>query len=126
MRWIWNTGVWMSSAMECLGCKSWPAPDATGRIADYLRLRSGFRVGQQGHQIALLVEPDEVVAAADMGRTDEDLRHRAAAGDLDHRVAFGGVQVDADFFDVLDAALLEQHLGTYAIRAHLRRVHLDL
>jgi hypothetical protein len=60
---------------------------------------------EQRREAAALVERDEVVAAADMGVADEDLRHGAPAGELHHGVALGGVQVDADLLDLLDAAL---------------------
>ena len=52
-----------------------------------------------------------------MGVADEDLRHGAAAGELHHRRALGRVQVDADFVDRIDPALLQQRLGAHAIRA---------
>src|SRR5205085_7419002 len=91
----------------------------SGWIADY-----GSRRVQEGHEPTALVECDEVVATAHVGVADEDLRHRASAGDLHHGLPLGGVQVDANFVDQLDAALLEEHLGADAIRAHLRGVHL--
>jgi hypothetical protein len=56
---------------------------------------------------------------------DENLRHGAPAGALHHRLALRRVQVDADLFDVRDAALLEQHLRPMAERTDLRGVHLD-
>jgi hypothetical protein len=34
---------------------------------------------EQGHEAAAAVQRDQVVAAADVGVADEDLRHRAAA-----------------------------------------------
>ena len=45
------------------------------------------------------VERDQVVAAADVGVADEDLRHGVAAGELDHGRALAGSLVDADLVD---------------------------
>ena len=42
-----------------------------------------------------------------MALADEDLRHRAPAGELHHVLALNGVQIDAYFFDLRDTALLE-------------------
>src|SRR3990167_7834637 len=80
---------------------------------------------QQRNQAATLVERDQVVAAADVGVADEDLRHGAPAGDFDHRVALGRVQVDADILDLRDATLLQQRLGALAVRADRKSTRLN-
>src|SRR3954468_21545102 len=98
-RWIWNTGVWVSSDMVlsrltktsekspragCAGCGADYVRGAAGELKRLVCERrcgaSGGRSRQQGRQPAALVERDQVVAAADMGVADEDLRHGAAPG----------------------------------------------
>src|SRR5690554_3038183 len=54
---------------------------------------------------------------------DEDLRNRAASGDLHHLAAQAGVEVDTDLLDIGHAARLEQLLGAHAERAHGAGVH---
>src|SRR5690606_21802748 len=72
------------------------------------------------------VERRQVVEAADVALSDEDLRHRAAAGFLDHLVATRRLEIDVDLLDVGDAARLQKHLGALAIRAGAGAVHQDL
>ena len=104
MRWIWNTGVWLSSAMEVSWSKG--ARDRTGASRSGIIAQGRTPPApaqaqlQQRHEAAALVERDQVVAAADVGVADEDLRHGAPAGELHHGVALGGVQVDADLLDL--------------------------
>src|ERR1700712_718986 len=96
MRWIWNTGL-LSSAMEFSRLEGRPGTRTAGRRAAALSPRAhdrGFHgAGRSGLQAPAKkgkkapppVERDRVVAAADVGRADEDLRHRAApAGRLQH------------------------------------------
>src|SRR5690606_26300457 len=63
---------------------------------------------------------------AHVGVADVDLRHGASAGAFHHDLALFRVLVDADFLDVVDTALFQQHFGAYAIRAHGRAVHDDV
>ena len=64
------------------------------------------------------VERDQVVAAADVGVADEDLRHGVALrSGRSWSSRSAGLLVDADLVDRLDAALLQQRLGALAIRA---------
>ena len=81
---------------------------------------------EQGDQAAPAVERDQVVAAADMGLADEDLRHRAPAREVHHGGARLRVAVDADLLDLLDALGLEDLLGANAVRANGGGVHLDV
>ena len=50
-----------------------------------------------------LVQRHQVIATADVGFAHINLRHGAATRDLHHVVALDGVEVDADFFDLLNA-----------------------
>ena len=134
MRWIWKTGV---ASVGHDGFRWWqarPAPpcSATDRKRGLSRSRVARRPGlspairrQQRHQAAALVERDQVVAAADVGVADEDLRHGAAPGELHHahRVRPGSRSTRTSSI-VVDAALLQQRLGADAVRADLRGVHL--
>src|SRR2546423_11028819 len=123
-RWIWNTGFWLSSAMAISQSKQSPLAGMRGLDRQLSPARWGRKPGggsrrlQEGHQPAALVQRDEVVAAADVGVADEDLRHGAAAGDLHHRLPLVGGQVDTGLVDLVHAALLEQHLGADAVTAH--------
>src|SRR6185436_3520360 len=83
------------------------------------------RAGQQGLEAAATVERDQLVAAADVGVADEDLRHRPALRQLDHGLALAGLLVDPDLVDRLDAALLQERLRAQTVRAGRRAVHLD-
>src|SRR6188768_2672345 len=129
MRWIWNIGVVLvSSAMRSsrsLGWGSAAAGDAKGGDRRRGRGRGLSRAGQERLEAAAAVERDQFVAAADVSLADEDLRHRPAACQLDHRLALGGLLVDADLIDGLDAALLQERFRAYAVRAGRRAVHLD-
>ena len=79
---------------------------------------------EQGHQLATAVQCHQVIVAAHVGVADVDLRHRAAAGDLHHVAARGGVGVDADLLDLLHALGLEDLLGPDAVGADGGGVHL--
>ena len=70
----------------------------------------GSGATEQRHQATALIQGDQVVAAAHVGVTDEDLRHGTTAGDVHHVGALGRVQVNTDFFNLADAAL-EQRSG---------------
>src|SRR3990167_1844598 len=80
---------------------------------------------QQRGQAAAAIQRHQVVAAADMGLADEDLRHRAAAGQRDHLLTLLRVEVDAHLVDGRHAALLQQGLGLDAVGADLGGVHAD-
>src|SRR5574340_448995 len=74
---------------------------------------------QQRYQFAGGVERRGVVETANVGVADEYLRHgAAAAGAGDHLVLHRGVEIDADLFDLGDAAALEQALGGDAVWAY--------
>jgi hypothetical protein len=60
-----------------------------------------------------------------MGRPNEDLGHCAPTGDVHHQLALLGISVNANFFDLLNAAGLENLLGPHAIGANSGGVHLD-
>src|SRR5688572_16834409 len=83
---------------------------------DYRPAASGAL--QQRDEAAAAVERDQVIAAADVGVADEDLRHGAPLGGVHHRDAGLGVAVDADLLDLFDALGLEDLLGSNAIRAN--------
>jgi hypothetical protein len=63
--------------------------------------------GQQCGQLAALVERDEIVTATDVGLANENLRHGAPAGELHHGISSRRIQIDADFFDDINASGLE-------------------
>jgi hypothetical protein len=54
---------------------------------------------------------------------DEDLRHRAAPGQRDHRRALRRVEIDPHLVDRSTPRCLQQGLGALAVRADLRGVH---
>src|SRR5690606_38125358 len=126
MRWIWNTGVLLSSAMMSRSQSKARDRDGAGCGGrNYRRaMRRASVLREQGREAAALVERDQVVAAAHVMLADEALRHGAPPGDLHHVLALGRVQVDADLLDGVDAALLEQRLGVQAVGAHQGRIHL--
>jgi hypothetical protein len=78
---------------------------------------------QQRHQAAALIQGNQVVATADMGVTDEDLRDRAPAGQLHHALPCTGIGVHTHLVDGLHAALFQQALGPNTERADLGGVH---
>ena len=93
---------------------------------------------QQRHQAAFGVQGHQVVTAAHMGVAHVNLRHGATPSGLHHVVALGGVQVDADFFNLLNTLGFEQLLGAdavgtetpgvdevlrYQLRKHANRIH---
>ena len=80
---------------------------------------------QQRQQTALAVESHQIVTAAYMGVTNENLRHRAAARDLHHVGPRLGVGVDAHFFNVDHTFGRQQLFGTDAVGANGGGVHLD-
>jgi hypothetical protein len=57
--------------------------------------------------------------------TNEDLRHGTPARQAHHAIALFGGEVNAHFFDLLDAARFKELLGTIAIGANGGGVHLD-
>src|SRR5574340_465547 len=102
-----------------LASRWWRAPENQARTRQG---RSGAI--QQRHQFAGGVERRGVVETANVGVADEYLRHgAAAAGAGDHLVLLRGVEIDADLFDLGDAAALEQALGGDAVRANGGAVH---
>ena len=68
---------------------------------------------QQRQQSALLIQGDEVIAAAYVGVTNEDLRHGTAPGDVHHVRPLNRVEVDADFFNLAHPTLLQQGLARW-------------
>src|SRR5438046_1252034 len=102
MRWIWNTGL-LSSAMMSLqvewdGRVAYP-PMFAGTANRGLSLRAAAQ--QQRHQLAALIERDELVAAADVRVADEDLRHGAPPGDRHHLRSLRRIEIDADVLDLV-------------------------
>jgi hypothetical protein len=71
---------------------------------------------EHGLQAAAAIERDQVIATADMGVADENLRHGASTRDLHHVLALLRVGVDADLFDLGDPFGLQDLLGPDAIR----------
>src|SRR5450755_3396904 len=122
MRWIWNTGLWLSSAMAVSG---WKRTRHHGRAARMLERLSGSVAAEQGHQSAAPVEFDQLVAAADVGLANEDLRNGVATGPLDHLGALRRIDVEANLVERLDAALFEERLRALAVRAPIGAVHPD-
>src|SRR5688500_17113982 len=122
MRWIWNRGVWVSSS--AMAVSGWNVAAPPVRRRGVLGRLSGCVAREQRDQRTAPIERDQVVAAADMGLADEDLRHRVAAGQANHVGALRRVDVEADFLHRLDAALLQKRLGALAIRAPVGAVDL--
>src|SRR5581483_10368687 len=79
---------------------------------------------QQGQQRAAPIERGQLFATADVCITYENLRHRASPSALNHGSTLTRIKIDTNFFDVFDTSLAQQHLGSMAIRADLRGVHL--
>lgn len=79
---------------------------------------------QQWHQATAPVQGHQVVVATHMGGADENLRHRAAAGDFHHVGAGLRVEVNANLLDLLHALGLENLLGANAVGADGGGVHL--
>src|SRR6478609_4062674 len=107
-----------------------PPRASEGSAGDYrparkVRPATGSGALQQRRQAAAAVERDQVVAAADMGVADEDLRHRAPAREVHHGGARLRVAVDADLLDLIDTLGLEDLLRANAVRANGGGVHLD-
>ena len=71
---------------------------------------------QQRIELALAVEFVEVVATADMGFADVDLRHGALAGFLHHFGATLRFEVDAHFFDIFYAFARQQLISPEAVQ----------
>jgi len=84
---------------------------------------SCLSAGEQRHQTARRIQRGGVVEAADVGVANKYLRHGAATAAGDHFVLFRRIEIDTDFFDVGDAAALEQTLGRDAIRANGGALH---
>jgi hypothetical protein len=80
---------------------------------------------EQGQQRPPAIKRYQVIASADMGLTNKNLRHGSPAGDFHHHGALGWLNVHPDFIELSDAALLEKLLGMYAIRAAAGGVNLD-
>src|SRR5687768_7130722 len=94
-----------------------PWPRSCGAVRDR-------RTVQQWIELAVVLKGVEVVAAADMKRANENLRHGVPAiGALDHLSAQGAV---ARYVNLVKghALLLEQRLGVEAKRAVRRGVDL--
>src|ERR1700688_1140362 len=88
---------------------------------------SGFFLGRGDERIELarLVERIEIVAAADMGRADEDLRIGAAAAcAFDHLFAYVPVPADVDLVEAYTFSR-EQFLRVLAIGAVADGINID-
>src|SRR3954447_14919472 len=85
-----NAG-WMRTEAIISGCR--------GASPELVEGSGRRRAGEQRHQAASRVERHQVVATADVGVADEDLRHGAPAGDLHHLHAFLRIGIDPDFLD---------------------------
>src|SRR5258707_1328993 len=80
---------------------------------------------EQRIELAGFIEGVEIVAAADMGGADEDLRHRAASlGALDHGVAQLAIAADVEFGERY-ALFVEQFFRPLAVGAIRRGVDFD-
>jgi hypothetical protein len=80
---------------------------------------------QHGHQSTTAVKRHQVIAATNVGRSDEYLGHCAASRQLHHLGAFAGVGVNANLVNVFDALGLENFFRLNAVRANGSGVHLD-
>src|SRR5690348_7765678 len=122
MRWMLSVGSVLGSADMAV------SKGGRSARASWERRRSAARLSrarEERLEAAAAVERDQLVAAADVDVTDEDLRHRPAVREAHHVLALVGLEVDADLVDLLDAALLEERLGAQAVGARRRAVHLD-
>src|SRR4051794_17102946 len=90
------------------------------------RLPSVCGALEQGIELAFAIEGDEVIEAADVPFSDEDLRHGAAARPLNHLHAPRRIRIDADLVDLLDTLGTQQPFGVDAVGAIAGRVHHDL
>jgi hypothetical protein len=91
--------------------------------SEFKLLAKASRCLQQGHQPALAIQRDQIIAAAYMRAADENLRHGAPPGDLHHVVALYGIGINADFLNLLHALGFEDLLGANAVGANGRGVH---
>ena len=66
---------------------------------------------KQRQQTALAVKRHQVIAAANVGTADKNLRYRATLGKLRHFVPLANNLVNTDFDEVSHAALGEQLFG---------------
>ena len=81
--------------------------------------------GEKGVEFARVFEGVEVITATDVGRADEDLRHRlAAVRALDHFVAALRLAADIDTF-VLHAFGIEQAVRALAVGSGRFEIHGD-
>ena len=80
---------------------------------------------QQRQQAALTVQGHQIVAAAHMFVTNENLRHGASSSERHHAVTLFGQLVDAHLFNVLHAPRLQELFGPNAIRTNCGGEHLD-
>ena len=80
---------------------------------------------QQGQQAASTIERDQIITATHMLIANENLRHSAPACKRHHAASLFGELVDADLFNVLDAARFQELFGPNAIRTNCGGEHLD-
>ena len=80
---------------------------------------------KQGLQFSSPVERNQVVATADMGVADEDLRHRASASQVHHRRALRRIEIDPDLVERFNAALPQQRFGMDTKGTHRGGEYLD-
>jgi hypothetical protein len=109
--WGWKVMI-IGEQSRLKSCKVLEKPAASGAL-------------QKRHQPTFGIKCHQIIAPADMGVANVDLRHRAATSDLHHVLALGRVGIDAHFFDVFDAFGLEDLFGPNAIGANGGGVHLD-
>ena len=68
---------------------------------------------QQRQKLATAVEGHQVIAPAHVGSANVNLWHGAPAGGVHHELALHRVQVDANFFNQLNRALILYYLIFY-------------
>ena len=79
--------------------KTKPATDSVCglAVADYRAAAGAGRPAsgrlQHGGEASCTIRRDQVIAAAHVGLADEDLRHGAPTGQIDHAVALGRVEI---------------------------------
>src|SRR5512135_3678554 len=107
--------------------KRWMTASRLWRVLEIqARARGGSGACEQRHQFAGGVERRGVVETADVGVADEDLRYGAAAAGAGHHFfLLRRVEVDANLFDLGDAAALEQALCGDAVGADGGAIHYD-
>jgi hypothetical protein len=81
--------------------------------------------GQQNHQLTLAVQLGQIVEAADVMLTDENLRHATTAAQCHHFLAANVIEFNVDF-PHFNPFAGEQRFGVAAIRTGAGGVHGDV